>query len=83
MRTDDIAVTLLTDVFELLVPPKAPNGIEVPADMTAKMFLQGLLASKVYVFKPVETRKKEIIEILEKTSKDLDVLLKTLKEESK
>ena len=78
METKTIAEELLSKVFALFEVPVAPNGVEVSNDMIAGVFLQGLLSSKVYKFKDLETNKEDIVKILENIKKCSEDTLKEL-----
>jgi len=78
METKTIAEELLSKVFALFEAPAAPNGVNVSNDMIAGVFLQGLLSSKVYKFKDLETKKEDIIETLKDIKKCSGDILKEL-----
>jgi len=78
METKTIAEELLGKVFALFEAPAAPNGVNVSSDMIAGVFLQGLLSSKVYKFKDLETKKEDIVKVLEDIKKCSEDTLKEL-----
>jgi len=78
METKTIAEDLLSKVFALFEAPAAPKGVTVSSGMVAGVFLQGLLSSKVYKFKDLETNKEDIIKVLEDIKKCSEDTLKEL-----